>query len=35
VFNSETAQMLDLILLATGLAFFLLAIGYGVACDQL
>ena len=27
--------MLDLILLATGLGFFALSIGYAVACDRL
>jgi hypothetical protein len=28
-------QMLDLILLALGLGFFLLSIGYAYACDRL
>jgi hypothetical protein len=28
-------HMLDVILLATGLGFFVLSIGYAVACDRL
>jgi hypothetical protein len=28
-------QMLDLILLALGLGFFVLAVGYTIACDRL
>ena len=34
VFAGSTA-MLDLIMLAMGLAFFVLAIGYAYACDRL
>jgi len=29
------ALMLDLVMLAAGLAFFALSIGYAVACDRL
>jgi hypothetical protein len=28
-------QMLDIIMLALGLAFFALSVGYAVACDRL
>ena len=31
----RSIQMLDLILLALGLGFFVLSIGYAYACDQL
>jgi len=31
----ESDQMLDLILLASGLAFFALSIGYAFACERL
>jgi hypothetical protein len=35
LFCKEQNQMLDLILLATGLGFFALAVGYTIACDRL
>lgn len=31
----EIASMLDVALLASGLGFFLLTVGYGVLCDRL
>jgi hypothetical protein len=31
----ESIQMLDLMLLALGLGFFVLSIGYAYACDRL
>jgi hypothetical protein len=35
LFCKEQNQMLDLILLAVGLGFFALSIGYTIACDRL
>jgi hypothetical protein len=35
LFCKEQNQMLDLILLALGLGFFALAVGYTIACDRL
>jgi hypothetical protein len=35
LFYKEQNQMLDLILLAVGLGFFALAVGYTIACDRL
>jgi hypothetical protein len=32
---SRSIRMLDLILLAVGIGFFVLAIGYTIACDRL
>jgi hypothetical protein len=33
--NGRSIQMLDLIMLAIGLGFFMLAVGYTYACDRL
>jgi hypothetical protein len=33
--NAWSMQMMDIILLALGLAFFALSVGYTVACDRL
>jgi hypothetical protein len=33
--NSEELSMLDLILLALGLSFFVAAVAYAYACDRL
>jgi hypothetical protein len=35
LFCKEQNQMLDLILLALGLGFFALSVGYTIACDRL
>jgi hypothetical protein len=35
LFYKEQNQMLDLILLALGLGFFALTVGYTIACDRL
>lgn len=33
--NQKATMMLDVLMLAIGLGFFALAIGYGVVCDRL
>jgi hypothetical protein len=35
LFYKKQNQMLDLILLALGLGFFVLTVGYTIACDRL
>ena len=32
---ARSIQMMDIIMLALGLAFFALSVGYAIACDQL
>jgi hypothetical protein len=33
--TARSTQMLDIIMLALGLAFFALSVGYTIACDRL
>jgi hypothetical protein len=33
--QTRSAHMLDLVMLALGLAFFALSVGYTIACDRL
>jgi hypothetical protein len=34
-FTARSMQMMDIIMLALGLAFFALSVGYTIACDRL
>jgi hypothetical protein len=34
-FAARSKQMMDIIMLALGLAFFALSVGYTIACDRL